>query len=258
MVGTIEPATGPENINSLDGARDFAHLQGQTMVGPTEQRPSSDEPGLRLVAPPSGGAPLFGPDEIRRIWRDHRRWVAAILLAHKPREVDVEDLLQVVAVAVVRKIGELRDPAAVKPWLRTVAINAARASGRDVTRSRRHLKLVRDRSAANAASPRSSDDSAARREEADRLMALARTLPEGYREPLLMRCVRGMSYKQIGAVLDLPETTIETRIARGRRMLRELANASSEMTTEAKQTGRSGRPVGKPEARAAGVSAAGA
>jgi RNA polymerase sigma-70 factor (ECF subfamily) len=57
-------------------------------------------------------------------------------------------------------------------------------------------------------------------------MALARTLPEGYREPLLMRCVRGMSYKQIGAVLDLPETTIETRIARGRRMLRELATAA--------------------------------
>jgi DNA-directed RNA polymerase specialized sigma24 family protein len=41
-----------------------------------------------------------------------------------------------------------------------------------------------------------------------------------------MRCVRGMSYKQIGAVLDLPETTIETRIARGRRMLRELASKS--------------------------------
>ena len=53
-------------------------------------------------------------------------------------------------------------------------------------------------------------------------MELARELPEGYREPLLMRCARGMSYTQIGAVLGLPETTVETRIARGRRMLRDL------------------------------------
>jgi hypothetical protein len=50
-----------------------------------------------VVTPPEDGAPLFGPDEIRRIWREHRRWVAAILLAHKPREVEVDDLLQVVA-----------------------------------------------------------------------------------------------------------------------------------------------------------------
>lgn len=176
----------------------------------------------------SEGSELFGPDEIRRIWREHRRWVAAILLAHKPRETDVEDLLQIVAMAVVRKIGELRDPSALRPWLRTVAINAARASGREVTRGRKHLRLVRDRSE-GADEPRAgASESVARREEADRLMRLARSLPEGYREPLLMRCVRGMSYKQIGAVLDLPETTIETRIARGRRMLRELAQRDAE------------------------------
>lgn len=182
--------------------------------------------GLSVVEPPEGVA--IGPDEIRRIWRDHRRWVAAILLAHKPRETDVEDLLQTVAVAVVRKIGELRDPSAVKPWLRTVAINAARASGREVQRSRRHLRLVRDR-VERPESPCDGgvDGEVERGDEARRLMELARSLPEGYREPLLLRCVRGMSYRQIGAVLDLPETTIETRIARGRRMLRELAAQDS-------------------------------
>lgn len=194
-----------------------------------EQNPAragNDQPGLTMVQPPEGAA--IGPDEIKRIWRENRRWVAAILLAHKPRETDVEDLLQVVAMAMVRKIGELRDPSAVRPWLRTVAINAARASGREVKRSRRQLRLVRDRG--EAPGPDGSADAAGTvelGEESRRLMELARTLPEGYREPLLLRCVRGMSYRQIGAVLDLPETTIETRIARGRRMLRELAEQDS-------------------------------
>lgn len=204
-----------------------------------EQSPATvgaDNPGLSAGDPPAAGA--IGADEIRRIWRENRRWVAAILLAHKPRETDVEDLLQVVAVAVVRKIGELRDPSALRPWLRTVAINAARASGREVTRSRRHLRLAREQAVAGggcradgAGSIASGD--AERDDEARRLMDLARSLPEGYREPLLLRCVRGMSYRQIGAVLDLPETTIETRIARGRRMLRELAAQE----TPARRTG---------------------
>jgi DNA-directed RNA polymerase specialized sigma24 family protein len=88
-------------------------------------------------------------------------------------------------------------------------------------------------------------------------MALARTLPEGYREPLLMRCVRGMSYKQIGAVLDLPETTIETRIARGRRMLRELANqkADREGATEGQSPGNPQAPARRHEPEAVGASA---
>jgi RNA polymerase sigma-70 factor (ECF subfamily) len=169
------------------------------------------------------------PREMQRVWREHRRWVAAILLAHKPRETDLDDLLQVVAVAVVRKIGELRDPEALKPWLRTVAINAARASGRETQRSRKKLRLVREKALADGGSEfRSGADerSAADREEGRRLLRLARTLPDGYRESLMLRCVQGMSYRQISAITGLPETTIETRIARGRRMLRELASKS--------------------------------
>jgi hypothetical protein len=54
-------------------------------------------------------------------------------------------------------------------------------------------------------------------------MSLAMTIPEGYREPLLLKCVRGLSYRAISELLGLPETTIETRIARGRRMLRDMA-----------------------------------
>jgi DNA-directed RNA polymerase specialized sigma24 family protein len=35
-----------------------------------------------------------------------------------------------------------------------------------------------------------------------------------------------MSYKEIGEAMGLPDTTIETRIARARRMLRERAEAA--------------------------------
>lgn len=169
-------------------------------------------------------------DALRDLWRAHRRWVAAIVLAHKPREADLEDLMQAVAMQVVAKIGELREPEAFKPWLRTVAINAARAAGRTTTRRRRLRLAVADaaRASEEGRAPADASAPAEAGDEASRLLDLAQTLPEPYREPLLLRCVRGMSYRQISAVLDLPETTIETRIARGRRLLRELAQAPAE------------------------------
>lgn len=171
-------------------------------------------------------AAIRGESEaIRRLWEHHRRWVAAILLAHKPREIELEDLLQDVAMTLVRTIGELRDESAFKPWLRTVSINAARAAGRKASTHRRCF--------VQSPTPDASDEGLDGRarpdesvsEEAHRLLALAMELPEGYREPLLLRAVRGMSYRAIANLLGLPETTIETRIARGRRLLRELAEA---------------------------------
>lgn len=169
-------------------------------------------------------------DALRDLWSHHRRWVAAILLAHKPRWADLEDLLQDVAATFVRKVGELRDSAAIKPWLRTVAINAARAAAREGNR--------REPGRATSLQLTAADGSAIHqpvartgtgvdtdgREEASRLMSLAMELPEGYREPLLLKCLHDLSYRQIGEIIGLPETTVETRIARGRRMLRELAS----------------------------------
>jgi RNA polymerase sigma-70 factor, ECF subfamily len=165
-------------------------------------------------------------DALRVVWQANRRWIAAVLLAHKPREAELEDLLQEVAMSYVRMVGKLRDEAMLKPWLRTIAINTARASGRDATRRRKGMAWSRGREVEGEVQTDDPASGTGRREEAARLVQLVAQLPDGYREPLILKAVRGMSYREIGRVMDLPETTIETRIARGRRMLRELAEAT--------------------------------
>lgn len=155
-----------------------------------------------------------------QVWNQHRRWVAAILLAYKPRDVDLDDLLQDVAFTIVRHGKDLRDAGAVRPWLRTVAINAARASARS-EKLRRHARLESPDGTLEPAAARTTWDGELS-EEAQRILDLAMQLPEGYREPLLMKSLRDMSYRQIGEAMGLPETTVETRIARARRMLRDL------------------------------------
>jgi RNA polymerase sigma-70 factor (ECF subfamily) len=169
----------------------------------------------------SAAAALTGDRaSLERAWEDHRRWVAAILLAYKPRWVDVDDLLQDVALTMVRNIHEVRDPRALRPWLRTVAINACLAA------ARRGKVRGEDKGAPANPEPVTPEIDASRTldGEALRLLELAAEIPDGYREPLLLKAVEGLSYRQIGLILGLPESTVETRVARGRRQLRDLAS----------------------------------
>lgn len=168
-------------------------------------------------------------DALRALWHQHRRWVAAILIAHAPREAEIDDLLQEVAMTLVAKVAGVREPQAFRPWLRAVAMSVAKTSARrTVVRKSGWMKLVSFGGGRADDERESVEIDSGAVAEGRRLMELARELPDGYREPLLMKCVQGMSYRQIGEVMSLPETTIETRIARGRRMLRERADAAAD------------------------------
>jgi RNA polymerase sigma-70 factor (ECF subfamily) len=155
--------------------------------------------------------------------------VAAIILAHRPRAIEVDDLMQEVAIKFITKVQTLRDAGAFRPWLRQIVINVCRGAARS---HRPMLGLAEGgraedgaidpgRVAVPAADEPPIGRSSARRDDANQLLEQALTLPPEYREPLLLRCVRALTYQQIGEILELPVTTIETRLARARRMLRE-------------------------------------
>lgn len=166
------------------------------------------------------------PAALQELWRSHRRWVAAIVLAHRPHSVEVDDLMQDVAVKLVAKISSLRDSGSFRPWLRQIVLNVCRGCARNLKPT---LRLAAGDPAPDAETlaPAAMDphQGAARqveqRDSADRLLSQVLTLPSEYREPLLLRCLQSMSYQQISQTLQVPVTTVETRLARARRMLRQ-------------------------------------
>lgn len=170
-------------------------------------------------------------DALADLWRANRRWVAAITLAHRPRTIDVEDIMQEVAIKFISRIDTLRDIEAFRPWLRRIVINVCRGAARGqkptlqlstgATPGEGDDEHQHSGVAVPEAHGGTSDQQVEMSDAARRLLEQAITLPPEYREPLLLRCVRGMSYQQIGDVLELPVTTIETRLARARRMLRD-------------------------------------
>lgn len=230
----------------MDGNTVSAHPKGKERSScevpqmPDSFEPSSASPDLDAgedaIAPAMqdeslAAAAISGDaDAVQRLWSLNRRWVAAILLAHKPRWADVEDLLQEVALSMVRKLSEVRDPRAVRPWLRTVAVNVAHAAARSGKRRSGDERLGDTPDDSHQGRGRyftQAPESLSELEHGRILLSLAGELPDGYREPLLLKALQDLSYREIGEILDLPETTIETRIARGRRMLRELASKNS-------------------------------
>jgi RNA polymerase sigma-70 factor (ECF subfamily) len=141
-------------------------------------------------------------EAIESVWRRNRRWIAAVLAAHAPRGVEIEDLLQEVAATFLAKAREIRDAASVRGWLRVVAVNEARMAARDRGIERKSLARF-------AASWRGeSADRHAAAEARETLELLAR-LPAQYAEPLLLQAGQGLSQREIAEILDVPETTIE-------------------------------------------------
>ena len=154
-------------------------------------------------------------DAIAEVWRTNRCWIAAVLAAHAPRGTDVEDLLQEVAATLIAKSHHIRDAASLRGWLRVVAVNAARMAARS--------RSVESRAVRGFAFGRAGSvtrDAAER--EARETLALLSRLPAHYAEPLMLQATQGLSQRQIAELLDVPETTVETRLARGRRMLRQI------------------------------------
>ena len=153
------------------------------------------------------------------LWTRHRGWLAVVLLAHRPRGVDLDDLLQEVALTVTRTIGELRDPVAAPAWLRRIAVHVALGAGR------RQAARPETGDDVDVACPRPSvPDSVGVRDEVRRALGLARALPIELREPLLLRSVHGLPQRDIAAALEISEEAVESRLARARRRLREQAH----------------------------------
>lgn len=124
--------------------------------------------------------------------------------------------------AMVNALGALhrfRGEASFRTWVLRIAVNAARTVARRQTRRREvPLELVADH-AENGV------DTAARviaGDEARRAAALLDTLPEKQRLTVSLRVQQGLSYHEIGEVLDCSEGAARVNYHLGVKRLREL------------------------------------
>jgi RNA polymerase sigma-70 factor (ECF subfamily) len=155
--------------------------------------------------------------------RNHRSWVRAVIYGVIGRQDRIDDVEQQVWSNVWERLKSLQDPARLRPWLYSVARNAAVDYCEGENR-RRSLIEGFARSANGAAANRRSHEPAVSLHECElreRLLESIRELPAIYRETFVLRHLEDWSYAQIAETLDISPETVETRLTRARRLLRD-------------------------------------
>ena len=152
--------------------------------------------------------------------RRYDRWVRGVIYGVLGDRNRIDDIAQQVWTSVWQRISELRDSRLWKSWLYRLARNAAIDAGREVTRNRkRDQALSEGLTHGRGGTPADSDLSS--REQQGAVLAAVEALPALYREPFVLRHLHHWSYEQIAGLLKMPVDSVETRLVRARRLLRE-------------------------------------
>jgi RNA polymerase sigma-70 factor (ECF subfamily) len=195
----------------LDG---FGASPGSRAV--KERTPSEVRDDARLVeSARAGDRAAFG-----LLYERYARMVHGILMARVPLG-EVDDLVQDVFVMALRRLSSLRDAARFGGWLAAVARNRANDYHRH---SVSEVEWREDMPASEGESGALSATSAG---EAETMLAAIRSLPDAYKETLILRLVEGMTGPEIAARTGLTPGSVRVNLHRGMQQLRERLERTS-------------------------------
>ncbi|PYS49411.1 MAG: sigma-70 family RNA polymerase sigma factor [Acidobacteria bacterium] len=145
-------------------------------------------------------------DAFGKLYDLYAPMVHGILLARVPCD-DVDDLVQDVFLLAFKRIQTLREAGAFGGWLAMIARNRAV----DFHRRKRETEELPE----NLGVRESADT------EALEALRLIRTLPDAYRETLILRLVEGMTGPEIAERTGLTPASVRVNLHRGMKLLRE-------------------------------------
>ncbi len=153
------------------------------------------------------------------LYARYSRMVHGLLLARVPF-CDVDDLVQDVFLQALPRLNTLREVSRFPGWLASIARNHATDFHRRVKPNDEFdEEYASAQTEQIAPSARHSSHSSA---EAHAVLDAIRSLPDAYREPLILRLVEGMTGPEIAARTGLTHGSVRVNLHRGMLQLREI------------------------------------
>ncbi len=143
---------------------------------------------------------------------------------------EANDIVQETFLSAVRGMSAFRGDAELKTWLFRITVNHSRNRFRWWKRRSRDKTVSLDATIGDGEIteadriPDRRDDperSAISREREAAILRELKKLPAGFREAVILCDIEGHSYEEVSAILGIGIGTVKSRIARGRRTLRE-------------------------------------
>ena len=132
--------------------------------------------------------------------------VHGIVLARVPRD-EVDDIVQNVFLLAYKNLHTLRDKSAIGAWLAMIARNRANEFYRQAKPTEELSEDLKER-----------DN---RRTEAREILDTILSLPEAYKETLILRLVEGMTGPEIAERTGLKPESVRVNLHRGMKLLRQ-------------------------------------
>ena len=168
-------------------------------------------------------------DQFERLAGESERQVYAVCYHMMGSREDAQDCAQETMLRAFKAFGSFRRDASFSTWITRIAMNVCT----DALRKRRpvtSLDAMRDDT--NFDLPDAGPTAYAQLEQKERVRLLREgldELPEEMRQIIVLRDMRGMSYEEIAAVLEVPLGTVKSRVNRAREKLSGILQKSSEL-----------------------------
>lgn len=150
--------------------------------------------------------------------------VYSICYRYTQNTTDAQDLAQEVFLTTFRRLDTFREQAKFSTWLYRLGVNRCI----DFTRKRQRERKrqggeVQDYMPDSSPGP---EAQTLRSDEARVLNLAIEKLPDKYKSVLILYYTEEMSYADIGQTLDIPVKTVETRLYRARKKLRDMLEST--------------------------------
>lgn len=158
------------------------------------------------------------------VYLENESWLRTVVRSRVQETEAVEDIMQNIALALVRQREVLRDIGQLGAWLYQVAVRQVmmyrRTTGRRRNFENRLLQQAGPADAETAHLDPVASVLAAERQESVR--AAVQQLDELDRQVLMLKYVEGWTYRQLAEMLGVTEDTIEYRLLKSRKRLKTL------------------------------------
>lgn len=170
-----------------------------------QSAPEIPEDAILVDAARDGDRAAFG-----QLYERYARMVHGVLLA-KVRVDEVDDLVQDVFMRALRRLSTLRDTGRFGAWLAAIARNLANDHHRHSAPEDQLTEDTPDDRRNAGGDPEG---------QAAAVLDALRSLPDAYRETLILRLVEGMSGPEIAARTGLTHGSVRVNLHRGMEQLR--------------------------------------
>jgi RNA polymerase sigma-70 factor (ECF subfamily) len=160
--------------------------------------------------------------DLAHVLAEHGGLLSRIAATYEARPIQREDLLQEIAVAIWRALPRFREEASIRTFVARIAHN--RSVDHVLTQRRDGRVIDLDEQIADTR-PCPEEETTSRQDRA-RLLAAVHRLPIALRQVVSL-ALEGFSHGEIASVLGLEVNTVDVRLSRARRALREALGGTS-------------------------------